>query len=160
MKNQSFDKKKYPFKFNFSAVEPEESKSSAFEITPKNIAMGPRSIQEFKVTFDPSAGTGSFESIMMASPEVSAEEIEIAEDPEDLPKKGTLGIISLGLNASTITPRLSLDKTDRMDGHKHIKMRYWAVPEDQHAPSKIQKLTFSNDSKADMIFNLNVSGPF
>lgn len=29
-KNQSFDKKKFPFKLNFSAVEPEESKNSAF----------------------------------------------------------------------------------------------------------------------------------
>lgn len=30
VKNQSFDKKKYPFKFNFKAVEPAESKNSAF----------------------------------------------------------------------------------------------------------------------------------
>ena len=30
VKNGSFDKKKFPFKFNFTAIEPEESKNSAF----------------------------------------------------------------------------------------------------------------------------------
>ena len=30
VKNASFDKKKFPFKFNFTAIEPEESKNSAF----------------------------------------------------------------------------------------------------------------------------------
>lgn len=59
-KNQSFDKKKNPYKFNFQAVEPEESKTCAFTIDPKNVAIGARSVQEFKVTFDPAAGVGNF----------------------------------------------------------------------------------------------------
>jgi len=53
-KNQSFDKKKNPFKFNFTAIEPDESKNSAFEITPKQITIDCRSEQTFKVTFSPS----------------------------------------------------------------------------------------------------------
>lgn len=53
-KNQSFDKKKFPFKFNFTALEPESSQNSAFEITPKKVTVECRSEQVFKVTFNPS----------------------------------------------------------------------------------------------------------
>ncbi len=59
-KNQSFDKKKYPFKFNFAALEPEESKASAFEISPKQCLLDGKSEQTFKVTFSPSHGLGNF----------------------------------------------------------------------------------------------------
>jgi len=159
IKNQSFDKRKFPFKFNFQAVEPEESHTSAYEIVPKNVVVAARSSQEFTVSFNPSSGVGLFESILLASPELAQEEIEIADDPEDLPKKGTLGIISLNLKASTISPVLTLDKTTKLDGEKHIKLKHWAVA-DEEAPSNIQKLTFSNISKADMTFNLSTSGPF
>lgn len=38
-------------------------------------------------------------------------------------------------------------------------MKKWSVVDDD-APSVIQKLTFSNDTKADMTFNFGVSGPF
>lgn len=39
-------------------------------------------------------------------------------------------------------------------------MKYWSVPNEEGAPKKIQKLTFTNDSKADLTFNLNINGPF
>ena len=118
-----------------------------------------RSTETFTVSFNPSHGAGIFESILLASPELAQEEIEIADDPNDLPKKGTLGIISLNLKASTISPVLTLDKTTKMDGGKHIKMKHWAVIDDD-CPKNIQKMTFSNNSKADMTFNLSTSGPF
>ena len=38
-------------------------------------------------------------------------------------------------------------------------MKKWAVA-DEDAPNVIQKLTFSNDTKADMTFNFQTSGPF
>jgi hypothetical protein len=43
-KNASFDKGKYPFKFDFEAVEPAESLNSCFKITPKNVAVASRSL--------------------------------------------------------------------------------------------------------------------
>mmetsp|Transcript_14361 Transcript_14361/g.24452 ORF Transcript_14361/g.24452 Transcript_14361/m.24452 type:complete len:146 (-) Transcript_14361:561-998(-) len=46
-----------------------------------------------------------------------------------------------------------------MDGEHHMKMKYWSLS-DEDAPKKIQKLTFTNDSKADLTFNLNINGPF
>lgn len=46
-----------------------------------------------------------------------------------------------------------------MDGGKHIHIKHWSVQDDD-APSLIQKLTFSNDSKADITFNFAVNGPF
>jgi hypothetical protein len=70
-----------------------------------------------------------------------------------------LGIISLKLDANTIDPLLSIDRKHKMDGHNHMTLRYWSL-QTEDAPKKIQKLTFTNDSKADLIFNLNMNGPF
>jgi len=46
-----------------------------------------------------------------------------------------------------------------MDGQNHMRLKYWSV-NSEDAPPKIQKLTFTNDSKADLTFNLNINGPF
>lgn len=158
-KNQSFDKKKYPFKFNFSAVEPAETFNSAFEIQPKKITVGPRSEQTFKVQFSPAQGLGSFKSILLATPAVAQEEIELAKDPSEIPKPGTLGTIALNLSAETISPYLKIDKSVQLDGSRHIKMKWWSQLT-KDAPSNIRSLTFSNDTKADMVFNLTTSGAF
>lgn len=65
----------------------------------------------------------------MASPELSAEELEIQAGAKgskdsldqssanvDLSKKGALGIISLNLQAFTLQPKLSIDRKLKMDG--------------------------------------------
>ena len=121
--------------------------------------MPSRSVHEFSVTFNPTHDVGNFRSIVIATPELAQEEIELAGDSNEQPKKGTLGIISLNMNANTISPYLSLDKTVRMDGGKHISMKKWSVA-DEDAPNVVNKLTFSNDTKADMTFNFGVTGPF
>jgi len=41
-----------------------------------------------------------------------------------------------------------------------LRLKYWSLPNELEAPKKIQKLTFTNDSKADLTFNLNINGPF
>ena len=112
------------------------------------------------MTFTPSQDVGNFKSILLATPELSQEEIEIAEDKEDLPKKGTLGNIALKLSSTTIRPCLTLDKGVRLDESQMIKIKKWATTDDEDAPNVIKKLTFSNNSKADMTFNLGVDGPF
>ena len=71
IKNQSFDKKRYPYKFKFTALEPDESLSSPFEVNPKNVLVNARSIQEFTVTFNPTKDVGNFKTILLASPELS-----------------------------------------------------------------------------------------
>lgn len=96
----------------------------------------------------------------MATPELSQEEIEIAEDKNDLPKKGTLGNIALKLSSTTIRPQLTLDKGVRLDESQLIKIKKWANVDDENAPSVVKKLTLSNNSKADMTFNLGVDGSF
>lgn len=95
----------------------------------------------------------------MATPKCSEEEIAKAKDPADLPKAGTLGSISLSLNAETISPYLKIDKTVQLDGNRHIKMKIWSQSF-LEAPYHTKNLTFSNDTKADMVFNLATSGPF
>lgn len=42
IKNMSYDKQTFPYKFNFKALEPEESSESSFEVTPKTIVVGSR----------------------------------------------------------------------------------------------------------------------
>jgi len=130
-----------------------------FHIEPSSVVVGSRQVQEFTVHFNPNQGVGNFKSIVIATPEVSQEEIEIAGNADDLPKKGSLGVIALALDANTIAPFLSLDKSTQMDGGKHINIKHWSFQDDD-APSLVQKLTFSNDSKADLTFNFGVSGPF
>jgi hypothetical protein len=46
-----------------------------------------------------------------------------------------------------------------MDGERHIAMKVWSTT-DEYAPSHTTNLIFSNDSKADMVFNFNTQGPF
>jgi hypothetical protein len=76
-----------------------------------------------------------------------------------MPKPGSLGIIAVNLSANTIAPYLKIDKSIKMDGERHIGMKVWST-NDHNAPNHTKKLIFSNDSKADMVFNLNTTGPF
>lgn len=160
VRNFGFDSAENPYKFNFSAIEPEETKGSAFEIAPKNSVLGPREIQNFTVTFHSNKGEGEFRSIMMATPELSSEELEIAEDGDDFTKKGALGIISLNLFGETIAPQLTIDKLTRNDGINHLSFKYWSIPNDPEAPNPTQKIIYTNNTKADMTFKLNINGPF
>ena len=159
-KNQGFDSHECPFKFNFAAIEPEETKGSAFEVVPKSTVMGPRDIQTFTVTFQSNKGVGEFKSILMATPELSADELELAEDGDEFLKRGALGIISLNMYGNTIEPCLTIDKKSRHDGENHLNFKYWSIPNDSFAPSATQKITYTNNTKADLNFNLNITGPF
>jgi hypothetical protein len=97
---------------------------------------------------------------MMATPELSSEELEIAEDGDDFTKKGALGIISLNLFGETIAPQLTIDKKTRNDGINHLSFKYWSIPNDPEAPNPTQKIIYTNNTKADMTFKLNINGPF
>lgn len=160
-KNLSFDRKENPYKFAFKAIEPEESQDSAFVIQPKAAVIGSKKEEIFNVTFDPSKGRGNFKSIVIATPQLSQEEIEAADEEDaDLFKPGALGIVSMNLAANTIKPMLSMDKRSQMDGDHHIAIRAWSVPNEPEAPPKVRKVTFTNETKADLVFNLTTSGPF
>jgi len=100
---------------------------------------------------------------VLATPYFSQEEIEASDlSPDQIPRKGTLGNISLNLQAVTIAPQLQLDKAIKQDGEKHFRIKYWSTngKDFPEAPSNVQKLTFSNDSKADMTFSLDCKGQF
>lgn len=78
VKNFAFDKSENPYKFELKAIEPPPSTDSAFKIEPSQCVVGPRSNHEFTITFDPRKGpSGKFRSIVLASPELSQEELEI-----------------------------------------------------------------------------------
>jgi hypothetical protein len=96
----------------------------------------------------------------LATPELSHEELEVADDGDEFLRKGALGIISLNLQAMTIVPQLKVDKKTRTDGENHMNFKFWSVPGEEGAPNATQKLIYTNDSKADLTFNLTVNGPF
>ena len=98
--------------------------------------------------------------MMMATPELSSDELELAEDGEEFTKRGALGIISLGLSAETIDPVLTVDKKSRHDGENHMNFKFWSLSNDSEAPNATQKLTYTNNTKADLTFNLSSAGPF
>ena len=139
----AFDKAENPYKFDLKAIEPEPSEGSAFKIDPPSVAVGSRSQYKFTVTFDPSKGTGNFKSIILASPELSQEELEIQSQSGnqnssiDFTKKGSLGVISLNLDATTIDPLLSIDRKLKMDNQNHMRLKYWSVTGCEEAPKKI-----------------------
>jgi hypothetical protein len=64
------------------------------------------------------------------------------------------------MGAITISPKLSMDKSSQMDGDNHISVKAWSVPNEPEAPAKVKKITYTNETKADMVFNLTTSGPF
>jgi hypothetical protein len=71
---------------------------------------------------------GEFKSVILATPELSKEELEVAEDGDEFSKKGSLGVISLNLYGMTIEPYLQIDKKTRIDGANHVLFKYWSVP--------------------------------
>ena len=96
----------------------------------------------------------------MATPSLTEEELQIAEDAEEFRPKGSLGIVSFKILAESITPLLTVDKKARIDGQNHLNFRYWSFKGDQDAPNAVQKFTYTNNSKADLVFNLTTEGPF
>lgn len=97
--------------------------------------MGPRETTSFSVTFYSNKGVGEFKSIILATPELSRDELQIADDGDEFLRKGSLGIISLNLLANTIKPKLTIDKKSRFDGDNHLNFKYWSIPNDVDAPS-------------------------
>ncbi len=45
-----------------------------------------------------------------------------------------------------------------MDGANHVLFKYWSVPQEEDAPKDIRKLTYYNETKADLTFNLSITG--
>lgn len=97
--------------------------------------VGPRETTSFNVTFYSNKGVGEFKSIILATPELSRDELQIADDGDEFLRKGSLGIISLNLLANTIKPKLTIDKKSRFDGDNHMNFKYWSLPNDNDAPS-------------------------
>lgn len=161
--NIGVDKADQPFKLNFEFSEPEESKNSIYSVEPKNSILGPRETQTVSVTFypnKPEKSPGKFRSTVIATPSLSKEELAIADDAKDFAKKGSLGIVAFKIFGECIEPTLTIDKRTRVDGLNHMSFNYWSYRGDEDTPSSIQRIIYSNDNKADMIFNLTSSGPF
>lgn len=66
----------------------------------------------------------------------------------------------MNLFAITIPPVLTIDKKSRFDGENHLNFKYWSLQNDSDAPNATQKIIYTNDTKADLTFNLSISGPF
>jgi hypothetical protein len=73
--------------------------------------------------------------------------------------KRDLGIVALKLFASTIEPVLTVDMKKKLDGEYYFNFYQWPVDHEEE-PSPIQKICLVNETKANLIFNVNTEGPF
>ena len=73
--------------------------------------------------------------------------------------KRSLGIVALKLFAKTIEPVLTVDMKKKLDGEYYFNFYQWPMDHEEE-PSPIQKMCLVNETKANLIFNLNSSGPF
>ena len=96
---------------------------------------------------------------MLANPVLSADEIAIIDENDDLLKKGALGLISLMLSGHTVNPQLKLDKSIKIDQMNHLGFKLWSY-KCEDTPSDSRRLIFTNENKADLVFNVQVNGDF
>jgi hypothetical protein len=108
----------------------------------------------------PGKGTGKFRTIVLATPELTQDELAIADDAKEFSKKGSLGLVAFNLFSESIDPVLSIDKRTRVDNLNHVLFKYWSYRGCEEAPSGIQRVVYTNDTKSDLLFNLVTDGPF
>lgn len=70
-----------------------------------------------------------------------------------------LGIVALKLLAETIYPVLTVDKKQKLDHGVSFGFYHWSV-KDEESPELEKKIILKNETKADLIFNVSVEGPF
>ena len=98
--------------------------------------------------------------MVLAHPQLSQEELEEEKQEEESAfAAGSLGVVSLNLQARTLEPVLSIDKRMRIEGEYFIHVQAWSTGE-EGAPQPLRTFTLTNDTMADLIMNLSVEGPF
>ena len=103
---------------------------------------------------------GEFKSILLSTPELTDDEKSLVAEDDDVLKPGALGNVSINLWSWTIHPFLTADKNARVDGNNHMMIKYWSVNDMEDSPNGIKKLIYTNNTKADITFNLDIQGPF
>ena len=81
------------------------------------------------------------------------------EDPAREAAKRSLGIVALKLFAKSIEPVLTVDMKKKLDGEYYFNFYQWPM-EHEDEPSPMQKVCLVNETKANIIFNVNTDGPF
>lgn len=79
-------------------------------------------------------------------------------DPSQNAKRD-LGIVALKLYAKTIEPVLSVDMKEKLDSEYYFNFYQWPMNHEDE-PSDIEKVCLVNETKANLIFNLETEGPF
>lgn len=70
-----------------------------------------------------------------------------------------LGIVALKLLAETIAPVLTVDRKQRLDAEFQFGFYHWSI-KDEESPELERRIILKNETKADLIFNVGVEGPF
>ena len=139
------------FLLDFEAIEPEqESTESQFSINPKNVQLPVKGKMKFEVTFDPKNDEGIYNCALIAHPYFTKENEE---------NRRNLGVISLSLIGTTISPYLTIGKCLRMNDEHVLQFKCWSV-ESEDAPSPFKIISLTNNKQTDISFNLNITGPF
>lgn len=172
-----------PFKLDFKAIEPPPATDSAFAISPPSAVIESKGSTSFQVKFDGKKGMGFFQSTILAHPhlvdegagsrrmslEDEAKKEASAKTFLDLEQGSVtttqsamlkdLGFVALYATGSTLQPKLSVDKHVTSGGEQVVKFKSWSLQHDS-APKLVRKITLTNNTLAELQFNLSVEGPF
>ena len=137
----------------FRSIEPEqESTNSPFIVTPKRSIVSSKEKHTYEVTFDTSRFLGTYNSVILAHPHIAQEEAKSEFSPN-------LGVICLSLHGETLKAHLTVDKKQRMDGNSYVQLE--VLPYNiAGAPPLSKKISLTNETAADTIFNIDSTGPF
>ncbi len=143
-----------PYRLELDAVEPEqESANSPFVVNPKRSTVGPKEKFTYEVAFDTSRFLGTYNSVLLAHPRLAKEEAK------DDSSSSNLGVICLSLRGETLKAHLTADKRLRLDGNSYLQYDVWPYTIDR-TPSLAKKLSFTNETPADIVLDLSTAGPF
>lgn len=142
-----------PYRVELEAVEPEqESVNSPFTVTPKKSIVTPKGKFTYEITFDTSHSLGRSNSVILAHPHLAHNESKENTGPN-------LGVICLSLRGETLEPHLTVDKKKRKDNNSYQQFEVWPVNLED-AASLTKKISLTNETFADLIFNMSLTGSF
>ncbi|KRX10489.1 hypothetical protein PPERSA_08791 [Pseudocohnilembus persalinus] len=129
---------------NFQPLEPPEANDGPFKIDQNYSTFKGREEKVFKISFF-SKISDQFNAVLVGKP-------KILESP-DL----KVGDIVLYLQAKTIPAQLHFDKYLTVEGLHKLKFEKWALSENK---KQSKKICLVNKQASNMIFNLEIYGPF
>ncbi|CAD8087121.1 unnamed protein product [Paramecium primaurelia] len=127
----------------FIANEPPESKDGPFQVVPNKERIKQRKEKHFTLHFT-TQDTGNYSACLVARPRL------INQDK-------TIGEVAFYVKSETITPYLTFDKLEKLEGGFQVKFQKWSSGYNQ---KQEKKLVLVNRQKSSFVCTFEIEGPF